>query len=594
MRMFRSRYIEPCLTPANILLALFCLFALVYLFFSPSLATPAFQQDTFFILSDGWRFANGQIPYKDYYSPLGPLSGLLTGLGMLMIRPGSGLAHSVLIGQGIFLTLMIPITVFAAYRRLRAPLGALFCFIVVSLVASRVLLGDPFSSHLTVTGTYNSQGYALLLVFSLMVLLRPLHPGRRTQIADDLLGGFLLLLLFFDKISYFGVAGVVLVAAAIVPRLLPPGKELGVSAVSMLRMSASFLILTALVLIVFKISPASIADDISRLLKAQAVFEPHPTRAERTPKIIFDFFRQYALLLFGFPLLLRLVFGRLPARHELVLIALGVFLAALSMGLMQGNLLQAADLFLVLLLGFVWTESFTRNGAPATVLGSWVVTAFLVLTVLQHQAVPVLSTVRAAVTEFRSGAAPNRWLAGTGLADLIIPPDEGAIDVLSTSPPSWGLLPDVRQIEFVSGGDWSMYELSQVAFEGQCLLYRNSSPADRILTDWTYEIFSLMRPQPPPLGGSLGYGLFDVNTGPKEAREAFAGATVIMTPRNGLFVAHFAAPDKTRAVLQSDFSEIGQSRFWSLWRRKGTSGPPRSAACPALPNVRYTPRHPSQ
>jgi hypothetical protein len=565
---------------SNGLLLLFCLFVFGYFFFSPSLASPAYPQDTFFILSDGWRFANGQIPYRDYYSPLGPLSGLVTGIGMLLRHPGTGLAHSVLVGQGLLLAILLPISIFISYRRLRAPWGALFCFLIVSIMATRVALGDPATSHLTITGTYNTQGYSLLALFGLQVLLRPLHAARRLDLADDILGGVLLLLLFFDKLNYFGAGVTVLAVAIVTPRLLPAGKDLGLTMTAALRYGATFVLLGGVILASFGISPLKIIADAQRLLQAQAVFVTPAERVARVPKVVFDVFRQYTVLLFGFPLLLRYIYGRLTPRLEIVLALLGLFLTAVSVGMILANLLQEADLFLILLLVFLWVEIFARNGAPAPALGATLISVFLILTVLQHQAVAVLSTVRAAAVEFRAGKNANRWLAGTSLQDLAIPHDEGTVDLLAPSPPDWSVLQNARQIDSLIGGDWSMYELSQIVSEGQCLFLSNSSPNDRVFTDWTYDIFSLLRPQPPYQGGTLGYGPgFDLNFTPAYAQTALADATLIMAPRNGMLGQIFTrmAPN----VVASEFVKVGDSRYWSLWRRKGTSAPPLTSACPS-------------
>lgn len=560
------------------MLLLFSLFVLGYFFLSPSLATPAYPQDTFFILSDGWRFANGQVPYRDYYSPLGPLSGLMTGLGMLLRHPGTGLAHGALIGEGLFLILLLPMSVFLAYRRLGTVKGALFCFLIVSIMATRVAFGDQATSHLTITGTYNNQGYALLTLFGLQAFLRPRNDARLAEIVDDILGGILLLLLFFDKLNYFGAGIAVLAVAVVLPKILPVGKELGLPIPPALRYGAVFLLLGGLILGAFGISPLKIVADAQRLFAAQAVFVTPSERAARVPKVVFDVLRQYTVLLLGLPLLLCYVHGRLAARRELALAALGLFLTALSVGMILANLLQEADLFLILLLAFLWVEAFARLGAPASAMGTFVISAILILTVIQHQAVAVLSTVRAAAVEFRAGKSPNRWLAGTGLQDLVVPQDEPGIDLLSARPADWSVLDKVRQADAVFGGDLSMYELSQIIADGECVFLDNSSPNDRVFTDWTYDIFALLRPQPAYQGGTLGYGPgFDLAFDARYAHSALAGATLIMAPKVGMLAPIFTG--SAPKAVASEFTKVGESRYWSLWRRKGTAVVEKSGGC---------------
>lgn len=578
--MGRPRNFDHIFNLPDILLAIFCLFAFGYLFLSPSLATPAYPQDTFFILSDGWRFANGQIPYRDYHSALGPLSGALTGFGMWFVPQGAGMAHSVLIGQGIFLLILLPITIFTAYRRLRAPLAALFCFLIVSLVASRVALGDPASSHLTVTGTYNAQGYALLLVFGMTVLLRPRVENKGREIADNVLAGILLLAMFFDKLSYFGAGVAILTAAVAIPLAQRGEREIGIAWQSMVWICASFTILAALIMAAFGISPARIANDDLSLFIAQSAKMGGASRTGRIPKILFDAARQYALIFVGFPLLLSFVYGRLGALREGMIAALGILMLVLSAGVMMGNSLQPADMFLLLMLGFILAEIYSRKAPSPAPQGVLAVTVFLVLTVMQHQAVSVLSTARAATVEFGAGNSANRWLAGTGLADLVIPHDEGGIDMLSPSPSDWSRLRELRGLDSVFFGDLSMYELSQIISEGRCLLDEQAMPGDRVFTDGDYNsVFSMLRRQPPPSGGSLGYsGDFTVTIGPDEVRYAFSDSTLLMVPRGIVITPFFLNLPATKSVLKN-FVPAGQSHYWSIWRRKGSAYATHPAPC---------------
>src|ERR1700693_6351930 len=44
--------------------------------------TKVFGHDIFFQLDNGWRVINGQRPHLDYYSPWGPVTFLVTAMGL--------------------------------------------------------------------------------------------------------------------------------------------------------------------------------------------------------------------------------------------------------------------------------------------------------------------------------------------------------------------------------------------------------------------------------------------------------------------------------------------------------------------------------
>ena len=47
-----------------------------------------FHNDALMLLDDGWRVLNGQVPHRDFNSPLGPLEFLIIGGGMLLAKGG--------------------------------------------------------------------------------------------------------------------------------------------------------------------------------------------------------------------------------------------------------------------------------------------------------------------------------------------------------------------------------------------------------------------------------------------------------------------------------------------------------------------------
>ena len=167
--------------------------------FIGAVPTRVYGHDIFFLLDNGWRVLNGQRPHVDYVSPWGPLTFLITGLGLLMsshMVDGIGYASAVA-------ALIIGLWSYVLGRdRLTDSIRILLSLFLAALVASPYPLGvSPFlTSHAMV---YNRYGYALLA----LILLERLAPPRRSVGATEWVGGVstgvALALMLFLKASYF-------------------------------------------------------------------------------------------------------------------------------------------------------------------------------------------------------------------------------------------------------------------------------------------------------------------------------------------------------------------------------------------------------
>jgi hypothetical protein len=158
--------------------------------------------EAFVFYDGGWRVLHGCVPHVDFYSPLGPLTYLISALGMLVT---GGSLRSV--SWGLVLA-SAPLAI--GCRCLLSPRLAPF----PCLVASLYVLGTwllPFSMRfgfrdLTYGGLYNRESYALLLLVVLLLLYPRLRERDRPR-GDMIAAGVLLGLLLALKINFLLIAG---------------------------------------------------------------------------------------------------------------------------------------------------------------------------------------------------------------------------------------------------------------------------------------------------------------------------------------------------------------------------------------------------
>ncbi len=164
-------------------------------------------------LDGGWRILRGQVPHRDFYNPIGPLYILLVALGM---RVGSPSASSIAYGNVLLMVLVVPWAWRIARRRLSVVLAVLFgLFMAVLLVAPRPLGGEYRNTGYAMI--YNRQAFVLLSMLLLEWYIEP-QEGRGRRRLEGLSWGILFGLLLYAKISYFGMAALLLAAGVVLVR----------------------------------------------------------------------------------------------------------------------------------------------------------------------------------------------------------------------------------------------------------------------------------------------------------------------------------------------------------------------------------------
>ncbi len=218
--------------------------------------------DVFTLLNGGYRIYEGQSPSTDFSNPIGPLVYGLVAIGMHLERSPS--LEAVTYSQVIFLAIASPLAWLVSSRRLPAPYAAGFTVFVAFLAVDVRPLGFG-STQMSYAMLYNRDGWLLYSSLLLLVLLpRRARPANsKAQIADGLLLGVLLGLIFYDKITFF-LASLAAVALGLALSSMPRSIRLGIAALG------GFLAIGVLVQVLFNTSTTAYIGNLIQAAEVQA------------------------------------------------------------------------------------------------------------------------------------------------------------------------------------------------------------------------------------------------------------------------------------------------------------------------------------
>ncbi|MGJ8583195.1 MAG: hypothetical protein ACSHXD_03800 [Marinosulfonomonas sp.] len=157
----------------------------------------AFVNDSFVFFDGIDRIAAGQVPNKDFLSPVGPLPYLLPYYGYLAVGSYAGAVEMA------SLFLLVPVLVCASVflYKTTSPAAALLVVGTVAGVIVVPLIPGENADQVSHAMQYNRWGWGLLLTIFLLGL--PPYQGGGWAALVASLGGALLVALFLTKITYF-------------------------------------------------------------------------------------------------------------------------------------------------------------------------------------------------------------------------------------------------------------------------------------------------------------------------------------------------------------------------------------------------------
>jgi hypothetical protein len=159
-----------------------------------------FANDVMVFFDGAHRLLSGQVPNRDFHTPLGPLAYLMPALGLQL---GGSLGAMMPVATAGFAALLAPVLAYVAASRLPTPAALLVSLYMVLLTVAPVNPGDPWTS-IGFAMFYNRFGWAALSCLFLLILPpRPGGVGRTTL--DAACVALVLLSLFYLKISFAAV-----------------------------------------------------------------------------------------------------------------------------------------------------------------------------------------------------------------------------------------------------------------------------------------------------------------------------------------------------------------------------------------------------
>lgn len=183
-----------------ILLGAAALFALLLALPGQTVATK-YLSDLFVILDGTYRVAAGQIPNRDFHTPLGPLAYYLPALGYWL---SGALGRAMPAAMAIVTCgLALPMAYVLA-SRLRPVIAIPFGIFLLLIVVVPINLGEGITA-LSFAKYYNRIGWAALGTL-LVMYLAPERNYPRQETLDALCAAFLTLLMLYMKLTYGIVA----------------------------------------------------------------------------------------------------------------------------------------------------------------------------------------------------------------------------------------------------------------------------------------------------------------------------------------------------------------------------------------------------
>ena len=174
--------------------------------------SPIFEMphDGMLSLDGAWRIFCGQRPHTDFYSAIGIVPFLITGLGMLIVGPS---ADALAVGPAALLPLIAAWSWLIARRRLSAMHALAVAAFISFLTVGQFALGYEFRAC-SYAMQYNRYAWSFLCLLLLEAFIAPLsRPKPRGLFLEGASTGALLGLLAFTKITYFGLAALAIAFA---------------------------------------------------------------------------------------------------------------------------------------------------------------------------------------------------------------------------------------------------------------------------------------------------------------------------------------------------------------------------------------------
>ena len=191
-----------------------------------------FPWDLPVLLEGAWRVFQGQIPFVDFHTQLGPVTYFIIALGMRLTGPCVG---AIACGNAIMFVALSAWAWGLGRARMSSSFKFLVALCVGFTVAGTACHGYRFidTSYASMYDRYGEAFMALILLESFGRVRQP--GGWWTSLAGGFSSGAVLVLLFFLKLDFFGIAAMAIAAGAVL-RSYPRSRWIGLALGTLLVM----------------------------------------------------------------------------------------------------------------------------------------------------------------------------------------------------------------------------------------------------------------------------------------------------------------------------------------------------------------------
>jgi hypothetical protein len=186
------------------------IFAAALLAWPMQTVSAKYLNDLFIFLDGAYRLCAGQVPHRDFHTPMGPLVTMLPAAGLLLT---GSLGAAMPVGVGLLILLLAPVMAHVLSSRLRPVLAIPMGLYLALILAAPANLGED-AGLISFAMFYNRIGWATLSLLLIMVL-RP--TVQASDLRDALSAALLTLVMLYIKASY-GVVALAFLAASLLER----------------------------------------------------------------------------------------------------------------------------------------------------------------------------------------------------------------------------------------------------------------------------------------------------------------------------------------------------------------------------------------
>jgi hypothetical protein len=174
-----------------------------------------YTQDVMVYLDGAHRLLSGEVPNRDFHTPLGPLAYVLPAIGLHVSGTLGGAMPAATVA---FAVLVAPILAYVCVSRLPLALTFVVSSYLILLAVAPNNPGEP-GGLISYAMFYNRFCWvALSLLFLLYIPPKKAVPSRRWNVPDIVCGTALLLVMFYMKVSYAAVGVFFMACLCLYPR----------------------------------------------------------------------------------------------------------------------------------------------------------------------------------------------------------------------------------------------------------------------------------------------------------------------------------------------------------------------------------------